>query len=115
IKADPKKLHGWEYEGEFAFQGGQVSDLDLTAFAVHLGRGYNFDPPRTPRLFLEHNFASGDDNATDGDIETFQNLFPSNHPRYGIMDLFSCQNLHNPALNLRAKPCKQVGLEARSE
>ena len=42
IKADPKKLHGWEYEGEFAFQAGQVSDLDLTAFAAHIGGGYNF-------------------------------------------------------------------------
>ena len=28
------------------------------------------------------------------------------------MDLFSWQNLHNPELSLKAKPCKQVGLEA---
>jgi Alginate export len=112
FKADPKKTQGWEYEGEFAFQAGQVSDLDLTAFAAHIGGGYNFKCPWTPRIFAEYNYASGDQSQTDGDIETFQNLFPSNHPRYGYMDLFSWQNLHNPALNLKAKPSKQVGLEA---
>jgi hypothetical protein len=112
IKADPKKLNGWEYEGEFAFQTGQVADLDLTAFAAHIGGGYNFKCSWNPRLFLEYNYASGDSDPTDGDIETFQNLFPSNHPRYGFMDLFSWQNLHNPELSLKAKPCKQVGLEA---
>lgn len=112
IKGDPKKLNGWEYEGEFAFQAGQVSDLDLTAFAAHLGAGYNFKCAWNPRLFFEYNYASGDSDPTDGDIETFQNLFPSNHPRYGFMDLFSWQNIHNPELSLKAKPCKQVGLEA---
>ena len=111
IKADPKKLHGWEYEGEFAFQAGQVSDLDLTAFAVHIGGGYNFNCPWNPRLFAEYNFASGDDNATDGDIETFQNLFPSNHKFYGYMDFFSWQNLHNPELSFRVKPTKQTSIQ----
>ena len=111
LKADPKKLNGWEYEGEFAFQAGQVSDLDLTAFAAHIGGGYNFKCPWSPRLFAEYNYASGDHNQTDGDIETFQNLFPTNHPRYGFMDLFSWQNLHDLELSLKAKPCKQVVLE----
>ena len=111
IKADPKKLHGWEYEGEFAFQAGQVSNLDLTAFALHMGGGYNFDCPWNPRLFAEYNFASGDDNATDGDIETFQNLFPSNHKFYGYMDLFSWQNLHNPEVSFRVKPTKQTSIQ----
>jgi len=111
FKADPKKLNGWETEGEFAFQAGQVSDLDLTAFAAHIGGGYNFKCPWTPRLFAEFNYASGDDNPNDGNIETFQNLFPSNHNYYGYMDLFSWQNLINPALNMRVKPCKEVTLE----
>ncbi len=111
LKTDLKKLHGWEYEGEFAFQAGQVSDLDLTAFAAHIGGGYNFQCLWSPRLFAEYNYASGDHNPTDGNIETFQNLFPTNHPYYGYMDLFSWQNMHNPELSLKVKPCKQVGLE----
>ena len=111
IKGDPKKLHGLEYEGEFAFQAGQVSDLDLTAFAAHIGGGYNFDCPWKPRLFAEYNFASGDHNATDGNIQTFQNLFPSNHKFYGYMDLFAWQNLQNLAASFRVKPTKQISLQ----
>lgn len=111
IKGDPKKLHGWEYEGEFAFQTGEVADLDLTAFAAHVGLGYNFTCPWKPRLFFEYNFATGDSNATDSDIETFQNLFPSNHKFYGFMDLFSWQNIHNPEISLRAKPTKETTIE----
>ncbi len=112
IKGDPKKLHGWDYEGEFAFQTGEVADLDLTAFAAHVGAGYVFQSAWKPRLFVEYNYASGDDDPTDSNIETFQNLFPSNHKFYGYMDLFSWQNLHNPALSFRAQPTKQLTVEA---
>lgn len=111
LKADPKKLNGWEYEGEFAFQKGQVSDLNLTAFAAHAGGGYNFKCPWNPRFFAEYNYASGDHNPNDGNIQTFQNLFPSNHAYYGYMDLFSWQNMQNPELSLKVKPCKEIGLE----
>ena len=111
IKADPKKLHGLEYEGEFAFQTGQVNDLNLTAFAAHVGAGYNIDGPCKPRIFLEYNFATGDHDPNDGDIQTFQNLFPSNHKFYGYMDLFSWQNLHNPELSMRIKPTDKLTVQ----
>lgn len=112
LKGDPKKLGGFEYEGEFAFQGGTVADLDLLAFAVHVGGGYNFtDCPWKPRIFAEYNFASGDDDPTDGDDGTFQNLFPSNHKFYGYMDLFSWQNIHNPALDFRVKPHEKLTID----
>src|SRR5205823_4033718 len=48
IKGDPKKLDGWEFQGEFAYQTGEVRGLDLSAFAANAGLGYNFDAPWTP-------------------------------------------------------------------
>lgn len=112
VKSDPKKLHGWEYDGEFALQTGQVSDLDLLACALHIGGGYTFEKCLwTPRLYFEYNFATGDSDPNDGDIQTFQNLFPSNHNKYGVMDLFAWQNLSSPAVRFRVKPHKQVTLE----
>ena len=107
----PKPL-GFDYDAELAFQTGKVRGLDLTAFAAHGGLGYTFDAPWTPRLGAEYNYASGDDNSADGNIQTFQNLFPSNHPRYGFMDTFSWQNMHNPAISLKAAPCKKITVEA---
>ena len=106
----PRPL-GFDYDGEFAFQTGDVRGLDLTAAAVHAGLGYTFDVPWTPRLGVEYNFATGDSHPGDTDIETFQNLFPTNHKFYGYMDVFSWQNMHNPAISVKAAPCKKVSLQ----
>ncbi|MDR3404893.1 MAG: alginate export family protein [Chthoniobacter sp.] len=109
IKGDPKKLHGWEFSGEFAWQGGKVRDLNLNAFAVNAGVGYNFlDTPWVPRIFVEYNYASGDDNPASGDIGTFQNLFPTNHKFYGIMDMFSWQNMQDAHVSVSVQPTKAL-------
>ncbi len=52
------------------------------------------------RLSVEANWASGDDDPTDGDFETFSNLFPTNHLHYGYMDRVSWSNARNYALKL---------------
>ena len=108
IKGDPKKLLGWEFQGEFAYQTGDVRGLNLSAFAANAGVGYNFDAPWKPRVYAEYNYASGDSNSADDDIGTFQNLFPTNHKFYGIMDVFAWQNLHNAMASVRVAPCKNV-------
>ncbi len=108
IKGDPKKLHGLEFQGEFAYQVGDVRGLNLNAFAANVGVGYNFDLPMKPRIYAEYNFASGDGNSADGNVGTFQNLFPTNHKFYGIMDVFAWQNLHNAMLSFKVTPVKNV-------
>ena len=90
VLADPKKLDGWEYDAEAAVQFGDVRGKDLTAFAGHVGGGYNWlESGWKPRIYAEYNYATGDTNATDGEVGTFQNLFPTNHKFYGEMDVFS--------------------------
>ena len=87
VKGDPKKLKGVEFQTELAYQVGEVRGLSLNAFAATVGAGYNFDAPMKPRLYAEYNYASGDENSADNDVGTFQNLFPTNHKFYGVMDL----------------------------
>jgi hypothetical protein len=111
IKGDPKKLNGLEFSGEFAYQVGDVRGLNLNAFAASVGAGYNFDLPMKPRIYAEYNFASGDGNSADGNVGTFQNLFPTNHKFYGIMDLFAWQNLHNAMLSFKVTPVKNVTVQ----
>lgn len=112
VKGDPKRLRGFEFEIEGAYQTGQVRDLSLSAWAIHAGAGYNWlDAAWKPRLWAEYNFGSGDSDPTDDDIETFQNLFPTNHKFYGYMDLFSWQNIHNPMVSVRIFPLKDVALQ----
>ncbi len=111
IKGDPKELNGFEWDFEGAFQRGEVRGQRLTAFAVHGGAGYNFSTPWKPRVYAEYNYATGDGDSTDDSIETFQNLFPTNHLYYGYMDLFSWQNLHNPSVSLRVTPMESVTVQ----
>ena len=108
VKGDPKKLDGLEFQGEFAYQVGDVRGLNLNAFAANAGVGYNFDLPMKPRIYAEYNYASGDGNSADNDVGTFQNLFPTNHKFYGIMDVFAWQNLHNAMLSFKVSPAKNV-------
>lgn len=103
---------GLDYEFEGAFQTGKVRGLDLTAFAVHGGLGYTFDVAWLPRLGVEYNYATGDKDPLDGNLETFQNLFPTNHKFYGQMDVFSWQNMHDLGVIVKAQPIKAVTLKA---
>lgn len=99
----------WDWDAEFAFQFGEVGGRDLTAFAGHVGAGYTIPGcPINSRIGLEYNYATGDGDPTDGDVETFQNLFPTNHIYYGFIDAFSWQNIHDVAVSWKTKPCKDV-------
>lgn len=112
----PGQLHGWDYNVEAAYQNGDLwsSDrnsrkLDLHAFAAHAAVGYTFeDAGWKPRLGVEYNYASGDRNADDGSSQSFQNLLPSNHDKYGLMDEFGWRNLHDARAIVSIKPVKKV-------
>lgn len=107
-KGDPKKLGGFDYSMEMAFQTGEVSGRDLTAFAGNWTVGYNFKHAWKPRIGLQYNYGSGDGDATDGDVGTFQNLYPTNHLFYGYMDTTAWSNMHNPQLNISFSPTAKL-------
>lgn len=112
VKANVAKTGGWDYETEMAVQTGDLRGRDLSAFAGHWGAGRVWTQSAwKPRLFAEYNFATGDGNAADGEIGTFQNLFPTNHKFYGYMDLFSWQNVHNPAVSFSVHPSEKMKLQ----
>ena len=107
-KGDPKKLGGFYYNTEMAVQLGTVADKDLTAFAGHWKVGHQFSDPWKTNIGLQYNYGSGDSDAGDGDVGTFQNLFPTNHLFYGFMDTTGWINMHNPQLNLSVQPTAKL-------
>ncbi len=107
----PKPV-GFDYEFEGAFQTGEVKGLDLTAFALRGGVGFTFDSAWMPRIGVAYNYGSGDDNPADGDVETFQNLFPTNHKFYGQMDAFSWQNMQDLEVSVKFAPTKKLTAKA---
>ncbi len=120
VKSKAGALHGWDYTAEAAYANGDLyqTTLDskrysLSAVAAHVSGGYTFkDALWTPRVGLEYDFASGDNNPNDNDSQSFQNLFPSNHEKYGFMDEFSWRNIHDARFQLNFKPIKKLDLEA---
>lgn len=107
-KSTPGKLGPWDYTAEFAVQTGDVKGKDLASFAGHAEVGYTFDAPWKPRFAVDYSYGTGDGNAADGEVGTFQNLYPTNHLYYGYMDAFSWQNIHNIDASFKVSPCKTV-------
>lgn len=116
VKSKPEAFDGWDYAAEAAFQAGDLfqSTRDsqryaLCAWALHASGGFTArDLPWKPRVGLEYDYASGDRNPTDDNSQSFQNLFPSNHDKYGFMDEFSWRNLHDARLQVTVRPEKDL-------
>lgn len=100
---------------DYTFEGhGQVGDygtLNQRAWAVAARAGYTFkEIAWTPRFGLEYDFASGDSDPNDGDHNTFDNLYPTNHwqNNYGAIDLISWQNMHDARANIKVVPTSKM-------
>lgn len=115
VKSAPGKLKGWDYTAEMVGQFGTITQggerRDHRAFASSAGGGYTWATlPGTPRLGAEYNFSTGDSDPNDDTNETLDNLFPTNHRHYGLMDFVGWRNIHNPRVSLSAKPHKRVNV-----
>lgn len=83
---------------EYAQQWGDFAGLDHQAYAFgaqlhHQAGSWQFAAIT--------DYASGDSDPTDDKHETFENLYPANHDRYGLMDLFALQNMYDVGFSVR--------------
>jgi len=109
IKGIPAQLGGWDYTVELVGQGGELAGLPMSGYAYHLEGGFNWlRSSWKPRVAIEYSAGSGDQDPQDGRTGTFQNLFPTNHPPYGLMDVFSWQNQQNLVLRLSSQPTESI-------
>lgn len=119
IKGDEGNID-WNFEGAYQWgtsrdsvapYAGKNVDLDQNAWAAHAEVGYTEkDHPLKPRLALEYNFATGDEDPYDGQNNTFDQLYPTNHAPYGQMDFFAWKNMHDAALKLNWEQTKKLSL-----
>jgi hypothetical protein len=86
----------WDYEFEAAVQRGSFASDGIKAWAGHMTAGYTFKNTKfSPRYLAEYNFASGDASSKDGTRQTFDQLFPTNHSKYGTADVVGWRNIHS--------------------
>ena len=97
----------FDYGMETAFQRGVIADEPESAWATHWVIGYTLpDAWRRPRLFVELNRASGDQNPNDGRHGTFDALFPSAHDKFGLADQFGWTNIVHARSGVQYRSCE---------
>jgi len=102
----------FDYRLELAGQRGTYASDHVRAGALHTQFGYTVRQAKTsPRLLVEYNFASGDREPRDGTRGTFDQLFPTNHDKYGIADLVGWRNMHNLRTGVGLKLTERVGMQ----
>ncbi|MCP5117767.1 MAG: alginate export family protein, partial [bacterium] len=84
-----------DYSGEAVFETGDVLGEDLRAWAGYaiIGRTVG-GGKRAPRVYAEYAYASGDGVEGDGRSGSFDQLYPTNHGKYGIADRMGWRNMH---------------------
>ena len=85
---------GFDYDTEVDWQGGSLGQANIEAGAAFVGVGRRFvHLVATPRIFLEANYASGTKDRMGGRWSTFDQLYPSNHDKFGFADQVGRRNL----------------------
>jgi hypothetical protein len=84
----------FDYDTEFDGQTGSLGVSSIGAWAGYAGVGKTFpNAVAAPRVFIEGNYASGTKNPAGRDWNTFDQLYPSNHDKYGFTDQVGRRNL----------------------
>jgi Alginate export len=101
------------YRGEFYYQTGQSSDLDINALMVGARLGYTASQvAMKPKATLWVDYLSGNDLSDPTELGGFNTLFDTGHKFYGLQDILLAQTgpsnaqtgLIDLAIKLQAQP-----------
>ena len=96
---------GFDYDVEGAWQNGDSGEADVSAWMVASQIGFKVpDCPHSTRFFAGFDYASGGDNATDGDANRYDQLYPTGHPFFGTLDMIGRQNIEDLSLGVEGRP-----------
>jgi hypothetical protein len=102
------KQSGWDWNHEGIYQTGRYGSLTINAWTLASLTGYTFNSLKwRPRLGLSANIASGDDNAKDKQLNTFNPLYP-NLSYFEEAAMLAPQNFFNIMPNLAIQPLTNV-------
>ncbi len=107
---------GLEYDFLGALQRGSRSTYAVSSGAAVARVGWLFRNVRAkPRLVGEFDYASGDDRARSTQTHTFDQLYASNHGKFGLVDQFGFQNLVQGQGNLDLSPFRNTTIRLEGE
>jgi hypothetical protein len=99
------RVRAFDYNTSIVLERGSVAADQVNAWAGHWLLAYSFPKlAASPRIVAEYNYASGDGNAQDGRLNTFQLLYPTAHDRHGLSDQVGWRNIHHLRGTVELKP-----------
>jgi hypothetical protein len=105
-----------DYNSEFDGQTGSLGVYSIAAWAGYIEAGKTFRKAAlAPHFFFEGNYASGTKNPAGREWNTFDQLYPSNHDKYGFADLAGRRNLEQFRAGVEEKPTKKWKLKQQFE
>jgi hypothetical protein len=101
-----------DYNVEMALQRGDLGSNDVTAWAGHWQLRETVSSAWTPKVIGEYNYASGDRDPGDGKRQTFDQLYPTPHDKYGLADQVGWKNIHHVRAGVEVTPLKGMPVTA---
>ena len=99
----------FDYNFEITGQTGSVGSDEVRAAASHWVVGYTLSKvAMKPRLIAEYNQATGDETPGDGKQQTFDQLYPTGHDKYGLADQVGWKNIHHVRTAVELKPTSKL-------
>jgi hypothetical protein len=106
----------FDYDTEFDGQTGSLGASSIAAWAGYASVGKTFRKVHAaPHIFLEGNYASGTKNSNSHEWNTFDQIYPSNHDKYGFDDLVGRRNLVQFRTGVEEEPTKKWKLKQQFE
>ena len=96
----------FDYGVEMAMQRGSLAADSVNAWAGHWQIRESLPGAGAVKLTSEYNFATGDQNATDGSRQTFDQLYPTGHDKLGLADQVGWRNVHHLREGFEFSPFK---------
>jgi hypothetical protein len=111
-------INSFDYQLENVYQIGQsrssktaTTNLDHLAHFHHLEIGYSFAAHWSPRLLIQYDYASGDDNPDDNNNNRFDTLYGARRFDFGPTSIYGAvarSNINSPGIRLILKPHQQL-------
>ncbi len=112
------EINRFDYQLETVFQTGNSrtsnashETLQHNAHFHHVELGYSFDLPWSPRLLVQYDYASGDDNPNDNHNNRFDTLYGARRFDFGptsIYGAFARSNINSPGIRITLKPNTKI-------
>jgi hypothetical protein len=101
----------FDYTVETAKQSGNYSNDTIQAWAGYTNVGYSVPKlPLKPRFLVQYDYASGDNKLKDGIMGRFDQLYPSNHDVFGLVDLLGWENIVQMRAGVGVQPINHLAV-----